>query len=92
MSKCPVSIISIALLCSHLDSVDGGSGPQVVHAGLQALLPGVEVHGGEFGEIWVGDMNVKGHRLIDERTTVSGHVDHSPLPEYDEEKGSTLNV
>lgn len=34
----------------ELDGLGGGLGPQVVHAGLQALVPGIEVHAGHLGE------------------------------------------
>ena len=61
---------------TNLDGIDGWSGPQVVHSGLQSLLPGVKVHGSEFGEIRVGDVNVERHRLIDVSAAVCGHVDH----------------
>ena len=61
---------------TDLDGVDGWSRPQVVHSGLQSLLPGVEMHGSELAEIRLGNVNVEGHRLIDVSATIRRHVDH----------------
>ena len=61
---------------TDLDGVDGWSRPQVVHSGLQSLLPGVEMHGRQLAEIRLGNVNVEGHRLIDVSATIRRHVDH----------------
>lgn len=66
----------------ELDGVCGGTGAEVVHACLEPLLPGVEVHACELGKGWVGDVDVEGLALVDEGAAISGHVDEGALGEF----------
>ncbi len=58
----------------ELDGVNSGFGAEVVHAGFQAALPRVEVHGGELAEVGVFDKEVHALALADERAPVGSHV------------------
>lgn len=62
---------------SKLDWLSCGPSAEVVHASLQTLLPGVEVHAGELGSGGSGNVHVEGLRLADVGTTVGGHIDQS---------------
>ena len=57
----------------------GGFGSEVVHAGLEALGPTVEMEGRELVVVGFGDEGVEGLGLVDERSAVCGEVDESFL-------------
>jgi hypothetical protein len=40
------------LINGELDGIDSGLGPEVVHARLESLLPGIKVHGSQLGSGW----------------------------------------
>ena len=47
----------------EFDRISGRPGSQVVLAGLESLLPGVEVHRGHLGEVGLGHVDVEALRL-----------------------------
>mmetsp|Transcript_19271 Transcript_19271/g.59471 ORF Transcript_19271/g.59471 Transcript_19271/m.59471 type:complete len:324 (-) Transcript_19271:1134-2105(-) len=61
------------------EGVGGGFGAEVVHAGLEAAGPAVEVEGGELVVVGLGDEGVQGLALVDEGAAVGGVVDESLL-------------
>mmetsp|Transcript_1161 Transcript_1161/g.4600 ORF Transcript_1161/g.4600 Transcript_1161/m.4600 type:complete len:635 (-) Transcript_1161:687-2591(-) len=63
----------------ELHGVGGGARAQVVHARLEALLPGVEVQRGELTRVGIGHVHVERLRLVDERAAVGGHVHQHAL-------------
>mmetsp|Transcript_5523 Transcript_5523/g.7783 ORF Transcript_5523/g.7783 Transcript_5523/m.7783 type:complete len:590 (-) Transcript_5523:355-2124(-) len=67
------------LVHGELDGVRFGERAQVVHAGLEALLPGVEVHRGESGSGGLGHVDVERLRLADEGPAVRRLVDDGLL-------------
>ena len=64
---------------SELDGVTSWPRSEVVLAGLQARLPGVEVHRRHFGELRVLLVEVKTLGLADVRASGDGEVHHSLL-------------
>ena len=74
-------------------------GPQVVHPGLQALLPGIKMHGGELGEGGIFHKEIERLRLADVGRAIGSHIDERlllDLPdcfvELFERFGNLLNV
>mmetsp|Transcript_39604 Transcript_39604/g.88624 ORF Transcript_39604/g.88624 Transcript_39604/m.88624 type:complete len:220 (+) Transcript_39604:262-921(+) len=63
------------LVHRELDGVGLWPGAEVVHAGLEALAPGVEVHRGELPRGGLGHVDVEGLGLADEGAAVGGHVE-----------------
>mmetsp|Transcript_72697 Transcript_72697/g.210465 ORF Transcript_72697/g.210465 Transcript_72697/m.210465 type:complete len:386 (+) Transcript_72697:277-1434(+) len=63
----------------ELDRVDRRLRAEVVHAGLQAELPAVEVHGGQLRRGGVHHVDVQGLRLVDVDAAICRHVDDHPL-------------
>ena len=78
----PLQVSQALLIDRELNSAGGGSRAQVVHARLEALLPGVEMHAAHLAEVRLGDEDVERLRLVDERTAGSGHVDESLLGDF----------
>ena len=66
--------LSGLLVDGELDGGGGGHGAEVVHAGLQTHLPAGEVHAGELAHGGLLHVDVERLRLIDEGTTVRGHL------------------
>ena len=62
---------------SKLDRLCGGLGAKVVHAGLRAELPAVEVHGGELRGCRIHHVDVEGLRLVDVLAALGRHVEHA---------------
>ena len=66
-----------------LDGLRGGLGAQVVHTRLQALLPGVEVHGRQFAHVGGFHKQVERLGLVNKQSAIRSHVDdvaHGNLP------------
>ena len=63
------------LFDGKFDRVDRRFGAEVVHAGFEAALPSVEMHGGELGEVGFLDEEIQRLGLADESSAVGGHVD-----------------
>ena len=67
------------LIDGELDRVGRCTGAEVVHAGLEALLPRVEVQRGQLAEVGVGHEHVERLALVDVGAAVGGHVDEVAL-------------
>lgn len=67
-------IFQQALVNGELSGLCGRTSPEVVHPGLQALLPSVEVHACELPKSRSLQVDVQALALADERATVGGHV------------------
>ncbi|KAH0357813.1 hypothetical protein KCU83_g235, partial [Aureobasidium melanogenum] len=77
-----VSDLELLLVDSELNWSGSSHGTKVVHAGLQAELPTSEVHAGNLTHSRSLHVNVERLRLVDEGTTVSGHLNNVTLAEF----------
>jgi len=64
---------------SHTHTPQPSPGAQVVHARLEALLPGVEVQGSELAKVGVRHEHVEALALINVCTAVGSHVHQGAL-------------
>lgn len=64
-----------ALVNGELNGLSSGSGAQVIHAGLQALLPSVEMHAGQLTHGRSLQVHVKRLALANESTTVGSKIE-----------------
>ena len=67
------------LVDGELDGVCSSACAQVVHAGLEARLPRVEVQRCELAEVDVAHVHVERLALVDECATVCSHVHQDAL-------------
>ena len=69
----------LLLIHREFNSIRRRTRAEVIHARLQALLPSIKVHRGQFRSIGLGHEDIEGLGLVDEGATVGGHVDERPL-------------
>ena len=66
----------------ELDGVRGRARSEVVHTGLQTLLPRVEVQRRELTAVRIAHVHVERLRLVDEGAAVRRHVDEDALFDF----------
>lgn len=64
------------LINGKLDGLCGGASAKIVHSGLQAFLPSIEMHAGQLSERWGLEMDIETLTLANEWSTVGSKVEH----------------
>mmetsp|Transcript_8651 Transcript_8651/g.23493 ORF Transcript_8651/g.23493 Transcript_8651/m.23493 type:complete len:441 (+) Transcript_8651:1767-3089(+) len=67
------------LIDREFDGISGSASPQVVHARLESLLPGVEVERRQLAKVGIRHVDVERLGLVDVRAPVGSHVDQDAL-------------
>ena len=68
--------LEVGSINGELNGLGGGSSPQVIHSGLQSLLPSVKVHAGQLSVGRGLKVDIQALTLADEGTTISSEIEN----------------